>query len=597
MPMTISVAPERRPLLRLVALEAAHRLDADGRAVEAGEEGFVVLLGEDGRGREDGGLASVHRGDECGAHRDLRLAVAGVAADEAVHRLGQRHVAFDVGDRLGLIRRLLVGESGLERRHALRRDVIGEAGHDRAAGLRLQERGGEILHRALGVRLVPRPALPVKAVELHRLALHAHVAGEQMRVGRRHVEARPVRIFDLEDLAPLPGHLDLGGSPEDADAVVDVDHVLARLQVQVLHEARPHRLRADRDLPPMGEDAVALRDDDEARHFESPTQPFVLDDEHPSLPCRGQIGPQTRPRRIEQFRAARRLHSQFRKTRQRYRLERSVRHAARRRIAGEDEAGEDGTGGWGGNEKWGGDLGRIGVVFQKEQRRTVRQGIQERREPPLPGLGRCVLFRDALDAHRLEQDRRTRPRACLEGRVERAKGFKVVPEELGAHGHGRGGRPGVQHAPAHGVLSGFRHLGYARIARRMQLRLQRGEGNRSAVGIRMARKTDRRRRGCRPRGEIRRERRHGRDEDERVRTQPIRAQHRRHLEPGRQSRAVVLQRWRELQRAHGGLAIQHPKVRHQRIRLGKARRDGKHAPHLLRERRRRKRPCGSRQGR
>ena len=50
-------------------------------------------------------------------------------------------------------------------------------------------------------------------------------------------------------------------------------------------------------------------------------------------------------------------------------------------------------------------------------------------------------------------------------------------------------------------------------------------------------------------------------------------------------------------RAHGGLAIQHPKVRHQRIRLGKARRDGKHAPHLLRERRRRKRPCGSRQGR
>ena len=41
----------------------------------------------------------------------------------------------------------------------------------------------------------------------------------------------------------------------------------------------------------------------------------------------------------------------------------------------------------------------------------------------------------------------------------------------------------------------------------MQLRLQRGEGNRSAVGIRMARKTNRRRRGCRPRGEIRRERR------------------------------------------------------------------------------------------
>ena len=76
-----------RAFLRLRALEPAHGLDAYRGAVEPREERLVVLLREDGRRGEKGGLLAVHGGDESGAHGDLRLAVAGVAADEAIHRL------------------------------------------------------------------------------------------------------------------------------------------------------------------------------------------------------------------------------------------------------------------------------------------------------------------------------------------------------------------------------------------------------------------------------------------------------------------------------------------------------------------------------
>ena len=55
--------------LRLgAAAEAAEDFDGDGKAPHARAEGFVVLLGEDGGGDEDGDLAAVHDGFEGGAH-------------------------------------------------------------------------------------------------------------------------------------------------------------------------------------------------------------------------------------------------------------------------------------------------------------------------------------------------------------------------------------------------------------------------------------------------------------------------------------------------------------------------------------------------
>ena len=56
---------------------------------EALAEGAVVLLGEHGRRHQHGDLPAVVDGLEGGADGQLGLAVADVAADEAVHRPGR----------------------------------------------------------------------------------------------------------------------------------------------------------------------------------------------------------------------------------------------------------------------------------------------------------------------------------------------------------------------------------------------------------------------------------------------------------------------------------------------------------------------------
>ena len=68
--------PAKRSLQRLLVLEREHR-----------------------RRREERDLLAVHHRLERGAHRDFGLAVADVAAEQAVHRRRRLHVALDVGDR------------------------------------------------------------------------------------------------------------------------------------------------------------------------------------------------------------------------------------------------------------------------------------------------------------------------------------------------------------------------------------------------------------------------------------------------------------------------------------------------------------------
>ena len=91
--------PAHDLLLLLGGPEAGEEVDRDREGGEAAAERPVVLVGEDRRRREDGRLLAVEDALEDGPHRDLGLAVADVAAEEAVHRLLRLHVALDVADR------------------------------------------------------------------------------------------------------------------------------------------------------------------------------------------------------------------------------------------------------------------------------------------------------------------------------------------------------------------------------------------------------------------------------------------------------------------------------------------------------------------
>ena len=95
-------------------LEARELRNAHRPLGEAVVERLEVLLGKErGRAKHDHLLVIRHR-DESGAQRDLGLAEAHIAADQAVHGLARGHVAHHGLDGGGLVRRLLEAEPGRE---------------------------------------------------------------------------------------------------------------------------------------------------------------------------------------------------------------------------------------------------------------------------------------------------------------------------------------------------------------------------------------------------------------------------------------------------------------------------------------------------
>ena len=74
---------------------AAQVIDPDGEVLQALLEGAVMLESQHRRRHQHGGLLAVGSGLEGGAHGNLGLAEAHIAADEAVHRLGALHIDLD----------------------------------------------------------------------------------------------------------------------------------------------------------------------------------------------------------------------------------------------------------------------------------------------------------------------------------------------------------------------------------------------------------------------------------------------------------------------------------------------------------------------
>ncbi len=111
---TVPWASRPRPPRTPWGLEARERLDRHGEARVPLGERLEVLLHEQRRGHEHRDLLAVLDGLERRADRDLRLAVADVAAHEPVHGDRLLHVGLDLVDRRELVGRLDVRERVLE---------------------------------------------------------------------------------------------------------------------------------------------------------------------------------------------------------------------------------------------------------------------------------------------------------------------------------------------------------------------------------------------------------------------------------------------------------------------------------------------------
>src|SRR5260370_211440 len=80
------------------AAEARHHFDPNRGISETGAESVPMLLGKDRGRNQHRDLKAGKNRDRSGAHRNFSFAEASIAADQAIHRLGTSHVAYDVVD-------------------------------------------------------------------------------------------------------------------------------------------------------------------------------------------------------------------------------------------------------------------------------------------------------------------------------------------------------------------------------------------------------------------------------------------------------------------------------------------------------------------
>src|SRR3954470_8829985 len=255
---------DRRALL-LRAAEAADVLDREGVVLEALGERAEVLLGEDRRRREDEHLLAVVRRLERGPERDLRLAVADIAADEAVHRLRALHVGLDLLDRLALVGRLLPGEGGLELSEPV--GVLGErvAVAAAALGVEVEQLAGELLGGAARARLHRLPRLAAELAQRRVAAAGADVAADLRELVDRHEDAVGAGELQLEVVAGDAADRLRLEARELGDAVVLVDDDVAGPQVGEASEGAAAAAAGALALRALAAEQAVLGDDREAQ--------------------------------------------------------------------------------------------------------------------------------------------------------------------------------------------------------------------------------------------------------------------------------------------------------------------------------------------
>ena len=212
-----------------------------------------MLKRQHGRRREERDLLAVHHRLERGAHRDFGLAVADVAAQQAIHRRRRFHVALDVGDRRLLIGRQLVLERVLELLLPVRIGAERVARHRLARGVELEQLLRHVAHRLLDPGLRPLPRGAAQPVE--RRPRRAGVLLDEIEPLDRHEQLVLAGVAQLEELLHAVADADLLQADEHADAVIDVDDEVADLQIAQVGEKR-----LGRRAPPLGRAALFLED-------------------------------------------------------------------------------------------------------------------------------------------------------------------------------------------------------------------------------------------------------------------------------------------------------------------------------------------------
>ena len=228
----LALARARKDLLRLLGgLEAADHLDRDRIVGEPLAERVVVLRGEHGGGDQHRDLLLVLDGLEGGPQRDLGLSVSDVAANQPVHRARLLHVREHVLDGLRLVGRLVELEVGLERPvHAVRR-AEGIPLVRRARRVDVEQLGGHLEQLLLHPRLALEESLALEGVEPGLRRVAADVLLDLAQPVDRQVQAVLAGKLEQDEVGGEAAHLEAGQTVVACDAMLDVHHQIAFLQI------------------------------------------------------------------------------------------------------------------------------------------------------------------------------------------------------------------------------------------------------------------------------------------------------------------------------------------------------------------------------
>ena len=218
--------------------EAADHFDRERERRESLLEGFVVLEGKNGGGREHGDLLVIAQGLEGSAHRDFGLAITDVAAQQAIHGELRFHVALHVGDGLRLVLGLVVFERIFELLHPLgvgRKDVTARG---LALRIELEQLVGHVLHRLAHAGFRLAPCLRAKMIQDGLRALRRTIFLHQIKPSKRNIKPRCVGVFEQHEFRRAVALVDFLQSLILPDAVLHVDNVVANLQIAEVRKKR-----------------------------------------------------------------------------------------------------------------------------------------------------------------------------------------------------------------------------------------------------------------------------------------------------------------------------------------------------------------------
>ena len=220
-------------LFGLVA-EPADHVDRHRKSGEPLGQRLLMLKRQHGGRCEKRHLLAVHHRLERGPHRHFGLAVADVAAQQAIHRRRRLHVALDVVDGVLLVDREIPLEGVIELALPVRIWAERVARHGLARGVELEQLFGHVAHGLLDARL---GAFPGRAAELVERGLRgAAVLLDEVEPLDRNEQLVFAEVAQLHEFLHGVADADLSEPHEPADAVIDVHHQVLDFQVAQVRE-------------------------------------------------------------------------------------------------------------------------------------------------------------------------------------------------------------------------------------------------------------------------------------------------------------------------------------------------------------------------